>query len=147
MLYPGGKLTSTIPRLHSQPSTHAGHCSANHRLPVAVGMPRWLQRYRDFALAAQQDDAPAALHPAGELRGAVFLAGAAGRHGENIAPNPRAPDRVGQDGPMADYTHTIDRWDDATVRRRRLPGGGEALAKGQDHAAQPGAGAREELAG
>ena len=48
----------------------------------------------DFALAAQQDDAPAALHPAGELRGAVFLAGAAGRHGENIAPNPRAPDRV-----------------------------------------------------
>jgi DNA invertase Pin-like site-specific DNA recombinase len=27
----------------------------------------------------QQDDAPAALHPAGELRGAVFLAGVAGR--------------------------------------------------------------------
>ena len=37
-------------------------------------------------LCAQQDDAPAALHPAGELGGAVFLAGAAGRHGENIAP-------------------------------------------------------------
>ena len=28
---------------------------------------------------AQQDNAPAAFHPAGELRGAVFLAGAAGR--------------------------------------------------------------------
>ena len=79
--------------------------------------------------------------------GLSFLLERRGRHGENIAPNPRAPDRVGQDGPMADYTHTIDRWDDATVRRRRLPGGGEALAKGQDHAAQPGAGAREELAG
>ena len=33
-------------------------------------------------LFAQQHDAPAALHPAGELRGAVFLAGAAGWHGE-----------------------------------------------------------------
>ena len=30
----------------------------------------------------QQDNAPAALHPAGELRGAVYLAGAAGRHQE-----------------------------------------------------------------
>ena len=40
----------------------------------------------DFALAAKQDDAPAALHPAGELGGAVFLAGAAGRHGGTIAP-------------------------------------------------------------
>jgi hypothetical protein len=39
----------------------------------------------DFALAAKQDDAPAALHPAGELGGAVFLAGAAG-HSGNIAP-------------------------------------------------------------
>ena len=86
MLYPGGKLTSTIPRLHSQPSTHAGHCSANHRLPVAVGMPRWLNGTEDFALVPQQDDAPAALHPACQLRGAVFLAGAAGWHGGNIAP-------------------------------------------------------------
>ena len=39
-------------------------------------------RAEDFALAAQQDDAPAALHPAGELGGAVFLAGAAGHSGE-----------------------------------------------------------------
>jgi hypothetical protein len=38
-------------------------------------------RTEDFPLGAQQDYAPAALHPACELRGAVFLAGAAGRHG------------------------------------------------------------------
>jgi hypothetical protein len=57
---------------------------------------------------------------------------------------------------MADYTHTIDRWDEATGEtlieriawRQRLPGragdvpgGGEALARRQDHAAEPGAGA------
>ena len=40
----------------------------------------------DFTLVAQKDNAPAALHPAGELRGAVFLAGAAGRH-QRIATN------------------------------------------------------------
>jgi hypothetical protein len=39
-------------------------------------------RTEDFPLVAKQDDAPAALHPAGELGGAVFLAGAAGRHQE-----------------------------------------------------------------
>ena len=50
---------------------------------------------------------------------------------------------------MADHPHTIDRWDDATGENlieqiaavgdygRDLPRGGEALAKGQDHAAQP----------
>ena len=58
---------------------------------------------------------------------------------------------------MADHPHTIDRWDDATgenlieqiaavgdylVALANLPRGGEALAKGQDHAAQPGAGHR-----
>ena len=32
----------------------------------------------NFTLAAKQDDAPAALHPAGELGGGVFLAGTAG---------------------------------------------------------------------
>ena len=57
---------------------------------------------------------------------------------------------------MADHPHTIDRWDDATgenlieqiaavgdylVALGDLSGGGETLAKGQDHAAQPGAGA------
>jgi hypothetical protein len=63
----------------------------------------------DFALGAQQDDAPAALDAAGELGGAVF-AGSAGHSGK-YSPCP-APDRVRQDGPMAD--HTIDRWDDAT---------------------------------
>ena len=55
---------------------------------------------------------------------------------------------------MADYTHTIDRWDEATGenlieriagvsdylgRPGDVPGGGEALAQGQNHAAQPGA--------
>ena len=63
---------------------------------------------------------------------------------------------------MADHPHTIDRWDDATgenlieqiaavgdyLRRAGdLSRGGEALAQGQDHAAQPGAGHRAELAG
>src|SRR6185436_18830340 len=38
---------------------------------------------KDFTLAAKQDDAPAALHPTGELRWAVFL-GAAGRHAANL---------------------------------------------------------------
>jgi hypothetical protein len=38
----------------------------------------------DFALGAQQDDAPAALDAAGELGGAVFLAGAAGRYSGNM---------------------------------------------------------------
>ena len=63
---------------------------------------------------------------------------------------------------MPDHPHTIDRWDDATgenltdradCRRRGLhgragdlPGCGEALAEGQDHPAQPGAGHRAELA-
>ena len=56
---------------------------------------------------------------------------------------------------MADHPHTIDRWDDATGenlieriagvsdlpgRAGDIPGGGEALARCQDHAAQPGAG-------
>jgi hypothetical protein len=41
-------------------------------------------RTEDFTLAAKQDDAPAAFHPAGELRRAVFLAGAAGRHQESL---------------------------------------------------------------
>ena len=63
---------------------------------------------------------------------------------------------------MADHPHTIDRWDDATgenlieqiaavgdylVALASLSGGGEALAEGEDHAAQPGTDAREELAG
>jgi hypothetical protein len=63
---------------------------------------------------------------------------------------------------MADHPHTIDRWDDATGenlieqidQRRRLhgragdlPSGGEALANRQNHAPQPGAGHRAELAG
>ena len=53
---------------------------------------------------------------------------------------------------MADHPHTIDRREDGTGetlsgRAGDVPGGGEALAEGQDHAAQPGAGAREELAG
>ena len=58
----------------------------------------------------------------------------------------------GKMGGMADHPHTIDRSDDATgedlieqiaaVRRLHggagdVPGGGEALAQGQDHAAQP----------
>jgi len=45
---------------------------------------------------------------------------------------------------MADHPHTIDRWDDATgenpieqIAAGDLSGGGEPLAKGQDHAAQP----------
>ena len=50
-----------------------------------------LDRTEDFALVAQQHDAPAALHPTGELGGAVFLAGAAG-HSGNYSPYP-APDR------------------------------------------------------
>ena len=56
---------------------------------------------------------------------------------------------------MPDHPHTIDRWDDATgedlieqigppattpSRWRPTAFGGEALAEGQDHAAQPGAG-------
>jgi hypothetical protein len=60
---------------------------------------------------------------------------------------------------MADYTHTIDRWDDATGenlieqiasvgglsgRAGDPPRGGEALARRQDHAAQPGAGDRRQ---
>jgi hypothetical protein len=64
--------------------------------------------------------------------------------------------------PMADHPHTIDRWDDATGENLmeqiaavgvtwspwRLTGrGGEALAEGQDHAAQPGADHRAKLAG
>ena len=63
---------------------------------------------------------------------------------------------------MADYTHTIDRWDEATGknaieqiasvgelsgRAGDLPCGRATLAQGQDHAAQPGAGDRTELAG
>ena len=44
-------------------------------------------------------------------RGCLIVA--AGRTEAGIAPYP-ALDRVGQNGPMADYTHTIDRWDDAT---------------------------------
>ena len=62
---------------------------------------------------------------------------------------------------MPDHPHTIDRWDDATGqnlveqiagvgdylgRAGDLPRGGEALAQGQDHAAQPGAGPGAELA-
>ena len=72
-------------------------------------------RAEDFALTARQDDAPAALHPTGELGGAVFLAGAAGHSGK-YSPYP-APDRVRQDGPVADHPHTIDHWDDATGER------------------------------
>jgi hypothetical protein len=56
---------------------------------------------------------------------------------------------------MADHTHTIDRWDDATGenlieqiaavgdylgRAGDLSRGGEAMVQGQDHAARPGAG-------
>jgi hypothetical protein len=61
----------------------------------------------DFALGAQQDDAPAAFHPAGELGGAVFLAGSAGPHGENLVP---ALPRIewGRIAGMADHPHTID---------------------------------------
>ena len=76
----------------------------------------------------------------------------------NFRPLPR----IRQDGPMADHPHTIDRWDDATgenlieqiARRRRLsgragdvPGGREAMARCQDHAAQSGAGHRAKLGG
>jgi hypothetical protein len=54
---------------------------------------------------------------------------------------------------MADHTHTIDRWDEETggnlieriagvsdylVAVETIPGGGEALAEGQDHAALSG---------
>jgi hypothetical protein len=69
-----------------------------------------LDRPQHLAVFAHEHDPPAALHPAGELGGAVFLAGAAGRHGENIAPTlPRIEsDRIAG---MADYTHTIDRRD------------------------------------
>ena len=63
---------------------------------------------------------------------------------------------------MADHPHTIDRWDDATgeslieriagvsdylLALETLPGGGEALARCQDHAAQSGAGHRAKLGG
>jgi hypothetical protein len=41
-------------------------------------------RAEDFALVPQQDNAPAAFHPAGELGGAVLLAGAAGPHFANV---------------------------------------------------------------
>ena len=62
--------------------------------------------------------------------------------------------------PMPDHPHTIDRWDDATgenlieriagvgdylVALGDVPGGGEALANRQDHAAQASAGDRAEL--
>jgi hypothetical protein len=62
---------------------------------------------------------------------------------------------------MADHAHTIDRWDDATGENliEQIAGvgdylvalatyrcGGAALAKGQVHVAQPGAGHRAELA-
>ena len=43
----------------------------------------------DFTLVTQQDDAPAAFHPAGELCGAVFFAGSAGHNNENMAPTRR----------------------------------------------------------
>ena len=57
---------------------------------------------------------------------------------------------------MADYTHTI-RWDEATgenlieriagvsdyLAALEAYGGGEALARRQDHAAEPGAGHRQ----
>ena len=57
---------------------------------------------------------------------------------------------------MADFPHTIDRWDDATgenlieqiaavsdylVAHGNLPCSGATLAQGQDHTAQPGTGA------
>ena len=76
----------------------------------------------------------------------------------NFRPLPR----IRQDGPMPDHPHTIDRWDDATgenlieqiaavgdylVAAGDLPRGSEAMAQGQDHAAQPGAGHRAKLAG
>ena len=63
---------------------------------------------------------------------------------------------------MADHPHTIDRWDDATgenlveqiaavgdylVALETYRAAVEALAQGQDHAAQPGAGDRAELGG
>ena len=63
---------------------------------------------------------------------------------------------------MADHPHTIDRWDDATgetlieqiaavgdylVALATYRAAVEALAEGEDHAPQPGASARAELAG
>jgi hypothetical protein len=63
--------------------------SAPRRNPERVRSHRrhigGFDRTEDFPLAAKQNDAPAALHPAGELGGAVFLAGAAG-HSRNIPP-------------------------------------------------------------
>ena len=70
-----------------------------------------LDRPKHLAGFAHEHDPPAALHPAGELGGAVF-AGSAGHSGK-YSPCP-APNRIGQDAPMADHTHTIDRWDEAT---------------------------------
>src|SRR6478735_7218522 len=47
---------------------------------------RRVDKAQQLTLRAQQHDAPAPAHSLGELGGAVFLAGSAGRHGENIAP-------------------------------------------------------------
>ena len=57
---------------------HGGH--------LRGGRVRCLNVSEDFALRAQQHDAPAAFHPTGELGGRVLGGAAAGRHGSYIAP-------------------------------------------------------------
>ena len=63
-----------------------------------------LDRPEDFALGAQQDHAPAALHPAGELGGGVLRA--AGHPGDISPPLPVI--ESGRITGMADHPHTID---------------------------------------
>jgi len=87
-----------------------------------------LDRPEHLAGFAHEHDAPAALHTAGELGGAVSLAGAAGRHGENIVPTlPQI--ECGRIAGMADHTHTMDRWDDATGEKviEQIAGVGDYL--------------------
>ena len=72
----------------------------------------------DFTLAAKQDDAPAALHPGGELRWAVFL-GAAGRHAANLGGRCGKSSR---NAPRPDLAGAVDFvFGGGTLRTRKAP--------------------------
>ena len=80
------KDATSIPTGGSRPVSPKSHAVRSEPTPHALAdaTSGGFDRAEDFALVPQQDDAPAALYAAGELGGAVFLAGSAGRHGENI---------------------------------------------------------------
>jgi len=72
---PSGKLLHHDPVALDFVQIKLDRCRSFRRFRI-----RRLDLAQDFTLAAKLDDAPVALHPARELLGAVFLAGAAGRH-------------------------------------------------------------------